>query len=285
MKSIKVFFNIIFVVIAFFAGIDSAIAKTINFAVASDVHYSSKDFQDSGREIAKAPKALKGFVDRVNEKNYDFVIFLGDNIDKSKKDDLNGFFKAIKRMKTPYYIVMGNHDVHKISGMEKKEFLEIVSENNKRQRKAQGSYYFYPTSDVIVVVLDSVSSGMPSSHGIFTQKTLVWLDEVLTKNKNKEAIIFQHVPYMTPYEDPSHEILAKNDYRAVLSRHNNILAVFGGHYHKESFQKDHNNVMHISAPALYIPPYYYLDITVNYDKMPLQKARNFKIDGTALPAI
>lgn len=285
MKSIKLLFNIFVLAALMIIRTDCTYAKTLNFAIASDVHYSAQDFTDSDRDISKAPKALKGFVDRVNENKYDFVIFLGDSIDKSNEKNLLGFLKAVKPIKTPYYLVMGNHDVHKISGMEKKKYLEIVSKHNKHQKKAKGSYYFCPNSDIAVIVLDSVSSGMPSAHGIFTQTTLSWLDDVLAKNKNKKVIIFQHVPYFTPYSNPSHEILEKTDYRAVINRHDNILAIISGHYHKAAVKKDDKGVYHICTPALYLPPYYYTNIKVEYDKKPFERAENFKIDGAELPAI
>lgn len=285
MKSIKFFFNIFALAFIILVGAECCSAKTINFAIASDIHYSAQSFDGSQRDISKAPKALKGFIERVNEKNYDFVIFLGDSIDKSNEENLYGFLNIVKNIKTPYYLVMGNHDVHKISGMEKKTFLDIVSKESKYQKKAKGSYYFCPTPDIIVIVLDSVSAGMPSAHGIFTQKTLGWLDDVLTKNNEKKAVIFQHVPYITPYENPTHDIMEKTEYRAVINRHDNILAVIAGHYHKEGVNKDSNGVYHICAPALYISPYYYTAIKIEYDKAPFQKGTNFKIDGTTLPAI
>lgn len=277
-------FKLLLLLTIFITGSLCANAKTIKFAIASDIHYSTNP-SDSQRQISNAPKALQGFIRRVNENKYDFVVFLGDNIDKSNETNLLGFFKTIKDIKTPYYMVLGNHDVHKISGMTKTEFLEIVSKNNKNQKKAQGSYYFYPTPDVIAIVLDGASAGMPSKHGIFTQKTLTWFDEVLTKNKDKKAIVFQHFPYLEPFDNPSHEILEKNDYRAVINRHDNILMICSGHYHKASVTRDENGIYHISAPALFMPSYYYHEVNVSYDKKPFGKAKNFTIDGTQKPAI
>lgn len=81
----------------------------------------------------------------------------------------------------------GNHDTHKISGLTKEEYAKIVHEYNKTQKKAATSYYFYPSADIIAIVLDNVSSGMPSTHGMYNDKTLKFLDETLSKNKNKKS--------------------------------------------------------------------------------------------------
>ena len=258
-------------------------AKTLRFAVASDVHYSLNKESNSMSESAKV---LRGFVDRVNENKYDFVIFLGDNIEKSNKENLSGFLHQIKGIKgTPYYLVLGNRDAHKISGLAKPEYLEIVSKLNRNQKKADTSYYFYPNKDIIVIVLDGSSSGMPSTHGVFTQKTLQWLDQVLTKNKNKTAIIFQHFPYMEPYLKPSHEILDKMSYKTIITLHDNVFMIVSGHYHKEGVFKDDKDIYHISAPALYMPPYNYQEFVINYDKPLFSKLKNIKLEGTQKPAI
>lgn len=260
-------------------------AKELKFAVVSDIDYANQSATDTDSDASKIPTILNAFVERVNENNYDFVVFLGDNIAKSNEKNLEGFLNIVKTVNTPYYLVMGNQDVHKISGLDKKEYLKIVSEHNKYQKKKDASYYFYPNKDVIVIVLDGVSSGMPTNHGVFSQNTLKWLDELLTKNEKKKAVIFQHVPYIAPYENPSYDILEKTDYRAVLSRHDNIIGVFAGHYKKESAVKDDNGVMHICVPALSQHPYSYLDMSLRYKKIPLRKAKDFVFDGSLKPAI
>lgn len=254
------------------------IAKTINFAIASDIHYKTTTTPTDNQ------KALNGFVSRMNENNYDFVIFLGDNIDKSKEKELVSFLNIIKQIKSPYYLVMGDKDVHKISGMDKKKYIEIVAKYNKNQKKTQSSYTFKPNKDITVIVLDSVSSGMQTTHGVISAKTLSWLDATLTKNKNKKVLIFQHVPYYEPYAKQAYDILDKQEYKAILSKHNNILAVISGHYHKE-FAKDDNGVIHYCVPALSENPYYYVESTLKYKKLPLQKAKNFTLNGVVKPAI
>lgn len=279
MKKIKKLLTI-FVLGFALLGQNAVYAKTLNFAIASDIHYKTSN---DGNTIQE--KALNGFIDRVNENNYDFVIFLGDNIDRSKMKELGTFLNKIKAINVPYYLVMGNKDVHKISGLDKKVYLAEVSKHNKYQKNATNNYTFKPTSDITVVVLDSVSSGMPTNHGVFSKKTLSWLDETLEKNKRKKVLIFQHVPYLPPYEKEGYDILEKQEYKAILSKHKNILAVIGGHYHKESFAYDGSGVGHYCAPALSEEPFYYVDAQVKYTKPFIFRGRNFKMDGTVKPAI
>ena len=110
-------------------------AKTLTFAQATDIHLTdSKEQEQGGRNYENSQRALKNFIKSVNkQKDVEFVIFSGDVINESKEQDLHMFFEAIAPIKKPYYILMGNHDVHSMAGMSKDTFLEIVSKYNPRQ--------------------------------------------------------------------------------------------------------------------------------------------------------
>lgn len=262
--------------VVFVLAIAPVFAKSVNFAVISDVHYN--DGNAKGAK-ADAKKILKGAVQRMNEERPDFVVFLGDNIDRSKSPLLKGFLTAISPIKSPYYIVVGNHDSYKYSGMNREEFGKIVSDYNPNQKKYTPNYVFHPTSDIAAVVVDSVSPGMFGSHGYFTQETLSWLDETLKKYRNKKVIIFQHVPAFEPVPNERANIINEPEYQDVLKKHNNILMVVSGHYHYASIKQDEKGVYHFSVPALYEEPYYYGVMRIDYDKTPLCAPANFKING------
>lgn len=284
MKALKILFNVLILSFAFLYTIQGTEAKTLHFAVAADVHYSVEQNKDN-KNYSDGAKALGGFVSRMNENNYDFVVFDGDNVVKSNEQNLKAFLQVVQNIKTPYYLVAGNRDTHKISGVAKPEYLKLVSRYNKNQKKAEMSYYFYPNSDIIAIVLDGVSTGMPSTHGVFNQKNLKWLDSVLEKNKNKKAIIFQHVPYYEPCDKPSYEILEKAEYTAVLRKHQNVFMIVSGHYHKDFRITDDYGVTHISVPALFEQPYNYTEIYVDYSKKPFSPMQDVRIHTTLKPAV
>ena len=280
----KKLFNLLITTALLFSSAAICQAKTVTFAVASGTQYSTET-NPNHKNYTLGSKVLQGFVDRVNENNYDFVVFLGDNINKSQKNNLYGFLKKIKNIHSPYYLVMGDQDVHKISGISKPDYLQAVIEKNKYQTQKENSYVFYPDKEIAVIVLDNVSSAMPSTHGAFTEKTLKWLDTTLIKNKSKKVIIFQHVPYIEPYEKYSHSLLEKTDYAAIIKRHGNILAVISGHYNQDYMVKDEKGIYHICAPSMIETPFYYQEITVKYDKKAFSKAKNFELEKTLKPAI
>lgn len=260
-------------------------AKTINFTLVTDVHYNIPASDIAKGKKADAAKVLKCFVARMNEQNQDFVVFLGDNIDKAKPELLKGFMNEIKPIKRPYYLVVGNHDSYKYSGMDRKQFADIVSADSPYQKKYQSNYVFHPSSDVVGIVLDSTSAGMPGTHGYFSEDTLKWLDNTLTEYKNKKVIIFQHVPIKEPIKNESHNILNADEYKKIIDKHDNILMIASGHYHFFAAAQDERGIYHLSVPELLEPPYQYVNVKLEYKKIPFMKASDFKFDGAIREAL
>ncbi len=258
-------------------------AKTLTFSVGSDLHYSLISPNNTKKNVS--PKVLSCFIDRMNEEKPDFVVFLGSNIEKSKPEILTSFLERIKRIKRPYYIIAGNTDTYKYSGINREDFAKIISQHSKTQKKYNTNFYFKPTSDIVVIGLDSTSLAMPGNHGYFSTDTLTWLDEILTKYKNKKVILLQHVPYFEPVKDNSRNILNSLDYASVINKHSNILMIVSGHYHHFSIKEDSKDIYHISAPALIEPSYDYLRIKVTYDKLPLLKPGNFQVNVEKKPSL
>jgi predicted phosphodiesterase len=250
-------------------------AKTIRFSVVSDINYEISAKKSS--ETIRPALILDGFAGRMNEENYDFVVFLGNSIVKSKKEHLTGFLNAVKKIKKPYYIVIGNNDSYKYSGVNREDFAKIISNNNRFQKRYKSNYYFYPTPDIIAVFLDSTSMGMYGRHGYFSDDTLKWFDNVLAKNKDKKAIVFQHVPILEPSDNSALNIINKKDYEAVLNKHNNVLSIISGHYRQFGMKQDGKGIYHISVPALSDKPYEYLVIEITYDKPVFSPTRNYSV--------
>lgn len=249
-------------------------ADQIRFVQVTDVHLTAS----SNNQTSKSAEILKEAVNSINKLNdISFVVFTGDNIDKAKKENLKEFCEITKNLKKPYYIVLGNHDAYKAGGIGKDEYIKIVKEYNKYQKSEKPYYYFFPNKDFIAIIMDGSTKLIPSSHGNYLDTNLDWLDKTLTRYKDKKALIFQHFPLVTPYEDKTHEILYPEKYYAVLKKHpDNVFAIFSGHYHSAKITNT-DNVAHISSPALSEHPYSYRLVEINYEEKSIFND-NLKID-------
>ena len=248
-------------------------AKQLKFVQVSDVSFSSSE-ASSNKQILEL--ALKS----INMKKPQFVVFLGNNIEKSKEKELTEFLKTIKTLKMPYYITLGSSDAHKLSGMSKEDFWKTVNKYNKNNKSKKTYYLFNPNKEITGIVLDGAVPYMQNSHGIFPEEQLSRLDKELSKNKNKKFMIFQYFPVIEPYDNPSYTVLNKEEYKNVIDKHDNIILISSGRYNKSKVTTDEKGIYHISSPALSKPNHVYDIVTIDYSKIPFGKIKIKEITVT-----
>lgn len=249
-------------------------AEELEFAQVADVHYSIDDIN--------LDRYLYFLSLSVKKNDPDFVIFLGDNVDKSREDDVIGFMRAIHSIKTPYYIVLGKNDAHRLNGLEKEIYLDIVSAFNRNQPDNKKYYYFKPKKDIVCVVLDDTSDFAPSKHGEISEEQLIWLENLLLKYPKKLFLIFHHSPLIPPRNEYKLSMVNTEKYKDLLSKYTNILTVSSGHYHQSSIQTDDNGIRHISVPSFGDIPHSYQLIKVIYDENSYSSPKDVKIEITQI---
>ena len=235
-----------------------AFSEEFEFAQISDVHYTLQN-NEMDKYLYFLSLSLK-------KTNPDFVVFLGDNVDKSQEEDVIGFMNAVYPIKIPYYIVLGKSDAHKLRGIDKELYLDIVSAFNHNQENAKNYYYFKPNSDIICVVLDDTPDFAMSQHGEINDEQVEWLDKLLTKYPKKIFLIFHHSPVVAPRDEYKLSMLNTEKYLNVINKHSNIVLISSGHYHQSAIKEDEKGIKHISAPAFKDTPHTYQIIKLKYDK-------------------
>ncbi len=265
----KISKKIIFLFIAFIFIQGISFAEILEFAQISDVHYTL--------ENKSMDKYLYFLSLSLKKRNPDFAIFLGDNVDKSREEDVIGFMRAIHPIKIPYYVVLGKNDAHKLSGIEKETYLDIVTTFNNNQESGLKYYYFKPNNDIICVVLDDNPDFAPSKHGQITDEQIIWLEKLLLKYPKKLFLIFHHCPLLPPRSEYKLSMLNTEKYKELLKKYNNILTISSGHYHQEAIQVDENGIRHISAPAFKDIPHSYQIIKIIYDEKTIKSPKDIEV--------
>ena len=259
-------------------------AAQLKFAQVTDVHFSSSGTRqrNNSRDVSKTRQVLEWAVRSLNLKNPKFVVFMGDNIDKSNEDDIIEFLGITKSLKMPYYLAFGNHDAYENGGVKKEDFWKIVRKYNKNNKSKVGYYSFSPNSHFLCIVLDGAVPYSPTAHGIYSDEQLKWLDKTLKRNKHKKVMIFQHFPLIDPDENPTHSMLYKEKYEEVINKHNNIISISSGHFHTKKITVDERGIYHIASPALVTPDYVYDLITIDYTIRPLLPVKINEIKVTPI---
>ena len=253
-------------------GANNAFAGEVKFVQVSDAHVSANNTysQDVLEAAVKDINALE---------NVSFVAFTGDNIDSSKIENLEAFLKIINKLKAPYYIVVGNHDVFKSNGLSKVRYFEVVKSHNWFYWHTKPNYVF-KRGEFVFIVLDGAKETIPGTNGYYKKATLEWFDLQLEKYKDRPVIVLQHFPIMPPMEERSHQVYKPEDYMAVLKRHNNVIAIVSGHYHTNKEKMD-NGIYHINSPALISAgnPYKIIDIVTTKGFSPMIYTQLRELEG------
>lgn len=249
-------------------------ADTLEFAQVADVHYTIENEQ--------LDKYLYFLSLSLKKKQPDFVMFLGDNVDKSKEENVIGFMRTIHSIREPYYLVLGKSDAYSLNGIGKQVYLDIVTAFNRNQDDNKNYYYFKPNGDVVCVVLDDTSNFAPTNHGEISDEQLKWLENLLLKYPKRLFLIFQHSPILPPRDEYKLSMLNTEKYQKLLSTYKNILLVSSGHYHQSSIQTDENGIRHISAPAFKNMPHSYQFIQINYNKESYKSPKDVEIIVTQI---
>ncbi len=231
---------ILFLFLLFFSHISYALTVDI----VSDSHIVSDKAEN---KITPSIKNLLKAVEDINSDSSDYVVFLGDNVQSANKTDTVMFAKIADTIKKPFFVIIGNRDVSKTKGVTKKEYFRLVNKFSSNKTKNVPSYKVY--GDIVFVFMNGVNETFPLSSGYYKEAELVFLDKTLTKFKDKKAVIFQHFPIVPPENDEFKDTHKKEEYKNVLAKHNNVVALVSGHYHKEGVF-DTDGVKHISAGAL-----------------------------------
>lgn len=242
-------------------------AKDLKFIQITDSHFSSSKADYTQREVENSQSYLEKTIQDINTiSNVNFVVFTGDNIDQANDTELKKFLKEANKLKYPYYVVIGNHEVFKSQDLDKKEYMRLVRKYSKNCRPRSANYVFERDGFVFIVV-DGAKEVIPGPAGYYKKDTLKWLDKKLTHYKYSKVVIFQHFPIVEPYFNRTHSTYNKEDYEKVLKKHKNVIAIVSGHYHANG-EKMVDGVYHISTPALVEAPHNYkiIEINGNYQK-------------------
>lgn len=194
-----------------------------------------------------SPERLEKCVEDINTlKKIDFVVFTGDNIASANKENLRGFLKIVRKIKAPVYLVIGDRDVSKSKGLNKKTYREEAFKMLGFGQPLDSNYVFKKNKMVFLVV-DGAKEFVPAPSGYYKSETLDWLDTQLKKYKNKKVVLIQHFPIMD--NDVAEYSTYKVElYRELLSKHTNVLAIVSGHFNK-NLEAYEYGVMNIVTPS------------------------------------
>lgn len=222
------------------------------FGIIADVQYADQDHAGT-RYYRLSPKKFAEAVDSFNQQQVDFVLNLGDYIDKnlSSYDTLNAI---ARRMKMPHYHVLGNHEFS-VSDEEKDQVLKKEHLQKPYYSFGRNSWRFiilngndvslyankkessnYKEAEVLLQQLKKDGWRQAQSwNGAIGKEQAAWLAKELARaqKKKERVIIANHFPL---YPDGATELLWNaREVRTLIERYPPVFAYLNGHVHKSQY--------------------------------------------------
>lgn len=209
----------------------------VSFGICADMHY------DHLKEPVDADDNLKYLIANCWNNNVDFIISLGDLIDGGSSEensliDLGLMENILKTFNGSVYEVLGNH--------------ELVIRNSivANSILITSKYYSFDKNGVHFICLNSSHSGYDTMGA--TQ--LAWLQADLA-GSSLPTIVFLHYridqdfpgdpPLLDGEDGLSFFMRDSADCRALLEADGDVLAVFNGHWHVDTFNIV-NGIAHVT---------------------------------------
>ncbi len=208
----------------------------LRIGLLTDLHYADKPPRGN-RVYREAAAKLQEAVEIFNEHALQFVVCLGDLIDKASSVEVEiGWLKHIEsifaKTKAPRHYVLGNHCVATLT---KDEFRTHTA-------ASKTSHYSFDAGDFHFVVLDAcfTADGTPYGRDNFDwkdanipQSQVDWLGADLAAS-SKPVLVFAHQRL-----DEAGALSVRNaaTVRKVLESSGRVMAVFQGHSHRNEYQQ------------------------------------------------
>jgi len=233
----------------------------VSFGLITDCQFADADdeeFKIIGTEhwyynyYRRSPDKLRGAVRYFNGQDLDFVVHLGDFIDRNL-DDAEVLLDITKDLKVELWHALGNHDFTGSEGHVDRVLTKFGMPSAYYSKSLNGyRFVVIDTNEVGVIehapetdkwkegrkLVDGLlSSGATQAYdwnGALSKKQLQWLNDEIAaaKTANEQVIIFAHHPVFPP---SALNALNDNAVLDVIDAHDNVLAFINGHNHNGGF--------------------------------------------------
>ncbi len=224
-----------------------AVAESVRIGVIADCQYCS-DPGAGKRKYSLSEKKLQECIDHLNTMDLEYVIHLGDFIDRDFESfDVVG--PIYRKLKAPHYHVLGNHDFSVADSLKAKvpETMGMPSRyydfavNGWRFIVVDGndvSFHAYPEGSdehraaeryYEVNQLDS-----PKWNGALGAEQMHWLKKTLdhAEEADEKVILYSHFPV---FPENNHNLWNANEVVTLVSGYRCVKAYVNGHNHAGNY--------------------------------------------------
>lgn len=230
--------------------------KKCKMVIFSDLHYAPEIPVNNGsiiemKLIQYSLPILEKLTNEINDNiKPDLVLNLGDLVEDFNDHDkdiinLKYIWKELRKINTPFYSLIGNHDLRSMSSREEVENI-MEYEHSTFSFDKNGIHFVLLGTDVNNEI-GNESGGIFKTQFI-SNEDIEWLKKDLEENK-LPVMVFSHFGIAEDKmqgnwwfeKNPEHALLGnRKELKEILKKENKLLAVFSGHQHwtKKTVEED-----------------------------------------------
>ena len=208
----------------------------------SDTHIASKNKKAYG--VVPTAENLEFCVANINQltPKPDLVLITGDITCNGLFEESKRAEAILKKLRSPYYIVPGNHD-------DRSTLLSVFGKNACPVENNEFINYVIEGYDIRLIALDTSRPG--ESGGEICETRRSWLEEQLSIKRDKDTIIFMHHPpaKCRVLETDKDAFIGVDKLGDLIKKHHNIKRILCGHIHMSAHLEWYNTIISV-APSM-----------------------------------
>ena len=222
----------------------------IRFGLIADIQYGDCDTKGS-RFYRNSLQKLDSCIMDFNQKKVDFIINLGDLVDRNPQD-IPPVISALSRAEAPVYNITGNHDYNGIENnsdlytelkmpheyyaltLPNWRFILLNTNEIATYANISGTWKEQELNSQLEKLKKEGKTNGQTYNGGISSCQLNWLKEQLltAQNNHEKVIIFSHHPL---YPASAYTALNDKEILDALSGYSCVKAVISGHHHTGGF--------------------------------------------------
>ena len=246
----KHFYLLIFATSLLFTSCTSTKIQELSFGAIADCQYCNQP--DRGlRQYSTSHKKLEKCVEHFNQEELDFVIHLGDLIDKDFKS-FDVVLPIYNSLKADHYHALGNHDF---------DVVDSLKKDVPTKMGMPAKYHYFDKANWRFIILDGNDVSFhaypkaspeykytaeyyktkkitsPKWNGAVGEEQMKWLETLLQESQedNQQVILFSHFPV---YPKDPHNLWNANELVTLLDQYPCVKAYINGHNHKGNYAEN-----------------------------------------------
>jgi len=215
---------------------------------------------------SNSTEKLEVCIDHFNNEEIDFMISLGDIIEKND-ESFDSILSVYNHSIAPNYFLLGNHDFYFLSDSTMSDLLNLyqmpdyyysINKEGWRFIILDGtdlsvySQQIRPEREAEFFELYNSIEGQPHQEGYnggIGQVQLEWLENELEQSKRDDdkVIVFCHFPIYPDHT--SYNLYNYKKVRTLLESYENVMAYVNGHFHEGRYDF-HNNIHYLTMAGM-----------------------------------